>query len=115
MDQQNRVNIRQLKVLCWNIRGINATNKWAAFRSKIKKCNCDIICIQETKREFFHHPNLWKFCQPVFDSFDYAPSHGLPGGTIVIWNSSKFLGQTIFRNDYAMSVEIVSTLSGASR
>jgi hypothetical protein len=38
----------------------------------------------------------------------------MSGGTIVIWKSSRFLGQTVFQNDYAMSIEFVSTMLGAS-
>jgi exonuclease III len=114
MDQQARVRNRQWKVLCWNVRGSNAIGKWTAIRSKIKETNCDIICLQESKREFFDHAYLRNFCSSQFDSFDYVPSIGLSGGTIVIWKSSRFLGQTIFQNDYAMSIEFTSTMSGAS-
>lgn len=39
------------KVLCWNIRGLNADKKWNVVRSKINETQCDIIFLQETKRE----------------------------------------------------------------
>jgi hypothetical protein len=35
------------------------------------------------------------------------------GGTIIIWKSSRFSGQVIAQNSYAMSVEFVSSYSGA--
>jgi hypothetical protein len=40
-------------VLCWNIRGLNAFDKWDAIRNKIEECACSIVCIQETKHEHF--------------------------------------------------------------
>jgi exonuclease III len=49
MDHQNKTNNRQWKILCWNVRGIIATNKWMAIRRKIAETNCDILCLQETK------------------------------------------------------------------
>jgi hypothetical protein len=35
-------------------------------------------------------------------------------GMIIIWKSSKFIGQVFFQNDYTMSVELVFVYSGAS-
>jgi hypothetical protein len=40
-------------VLCWNVRGLNAKEKWDAIRDKISESGCDVICLQETKRQFF--------------------------------------------------------------
>lgn len=37
--------LRSWKVLCWNIRGINAEGKWESLKDKIIECNCDIISI----------------------------------------------------------------------
>lgn len=51
MDNSSRK--RKMGVLCWNIRGLNSEDKWKAIRSKVTECDCDIICLQETKREFF--------------------------------------------------------------
>jgi exonuclease III len=43
-----------LKILNWNLRGINSEKKWLALASKIAESNCDIVCVQETKRELFN-------------------------------------------------------------
>jgi exonuclease III len=48
-DQSNR----NWSVLCWNVRGINSQEKWDAIRSKILESSCDIVCLQETKKESF--------------------------------------------------------------
>jgi exonuclease III len=53
MDHQNRTSNRQWKILCWNVRGINATNKWTALRSEISETIYDILCLQETKQTHF--------------------------------------------------------------
>jgi hypothetical protein len=41
---------RSLKILSHNIRGINSYTKWNSLWNNILESNCDIICIQETKR-----------------------------------------------------------------
>lgn len=105
-------NMRSWAILCWNIRGINSDEKWDAIRSKVMESKCDIICLQETKREFFDSQYIRKFCPPFFDAFDFLPSIGASGGCIILWNSSKFSGSPVFQNDFAHSVELTSKLLG---
>jgi exonuclease III len=112
MDHQYISNTRGWKLLCWNIRGINSIQKWSAIRSKVLESAYDIICLHETKREFFDATYIKKFCPNTFDCYSFNPSHGAFGGTIIIWKSCKFSGNTIFQNNYALSVELTSTLSG---
>jgi exonuclease III len=111
MDISHRANMRTWKVLCCNVRGLNSQHKWSAIRSKIVESNCDIICLQEIKREVFDHSYLKKFCPVSFDCFEYIPSVGASGGLMVIWKSNKFSRSVIFQNAYAMSIEFSSTMS----
>lgn len=106
--------MRNWTILCWNIRGINAEEKWDAIRSKVLESKCDIICLQETKREFFDSMYIRKFCPPSFDAWDFLPSVGASGGCIILWSSSKFSGSPAFQNDFAHSVELTSKMSGDS-
>jgi hypothetical protein len=48
-----------------------------------------------------------------FDRFEYIRSIEASSGTIIIWKSGRFSGQVISQNEYAMSVEFVSMISGA--
>jgi len=86
---------RYSKILFWNIRGINAQEKWDALRGKIIESACQIICIQETKRENFDIFYIKKFCPRNFDQFAFSPSVGAAGGLLIAWNSSVFEGSVI--------------------
>ena len=55
-------NIKSWKILCWNVRGINSVNKWDSIRDKIVESGCDIVCLQETKRETFDLQYIKNFC-----------------------------------------------------
>ena len=59
--------------------------KWNVIRDKITEMNCDIICLQETKRETFDIQFIRKFCSQDFDAFEFLPSLGASGGVITIW------------------------------
>jgi exonuclease III len=87
--------------------------KLTTIRRKIKEANCDIICLQETKKELFYQSFIRKFCPVFFDRFEYIRSIEASSGTIIIWKSERFSGQVISQNEYAMSVEFVSMISGA--
>jgi exonuclease III len=75
--------------------------KQNAIKSKIQKTRCDIVCIQETKREMFDQAYIKKLCPKVFNSFCFIPSIGASGGSIIIWNGNKLQGEVVLENDYA--------------
>jgi exonuclease III len=64
---------RLWKILNWNLRGFNSEKKWVALAIKIAESNCDIICLQETKRETFDLDYTRKFCPKKFNKFEYLP------------------------------------------
>jgi exonuclease III len=92
-------------VLCWNIKGLNAENKWESLKNKVNESQCDVICLQETKKENFDILFIKLFCPPSFDSFCFIPSIGASGGILVAWKGEVFEGREVFRNDFALSVE----------
>ena len=89
---------RQLKIMNWNIRGINSEQKWTALASKIDVCGCDIICLQETKRDAFDLEYIRKFCPKKCNKYEYLPSIDASGGIITIWNGSMFVATLPFKN-----------------
>jgi exonuclease III len=105
--------VKLWKVLCWNIRGINSEKKWNDIRDRVVETSCDIICLQETKRASFDSNFLRQFCPP-FDSFEFNPSNGASGGSIVIWKSAIFHGHCIFKNEFASSIFLSSVHNNSS-
>ena len=101
------------KVLCWNVRGINSPTRWNSIRDKIQESGCDIVCLQETKREDFNILYIRKFCPPAFDSFVFLPSVGASGGSLIVWKGRRFDGELVFQNAFAQSVEFTSLESNA--
>lgn len=100
--------IRSWKVLTWNVRGINSSWKWDSVRNKIVEAQCDIICLQETKKENFDAPFLRKICPAVFDCFDFLPSVGASGGILVAWKGNTFDAIRLSHNNYSLTLEFCS-------
>jgi exonuclease III len=99
------------KILNWKIRGINSEKKWLAIANKIDECGCDIVCIQETKREDFDIQFIRKFAPKKFNKFEFLPFIGASGGMIILWNGSLFNGTIKFQNEFSLSVRFTSNLS----
>ena len=108
------MDVRKWIILCWNVRGINSDKKWHAIKDRINDSFCDIICLQETKRETFDDAYIRNFCPPSFDQYVVLPSVGASGGAIVISKSSLFLGSLVFHNSFALFVEFNSKHNGDS-
>ena len=96
------------QILCWNIRGLNASGKWDAVREKIEESACSILCLQETKKEHFDSRFISNFAPRRFDSFEYIPSLGASGGILVARNGSYFFGLVIDRQHFAIMIEFTS-------
>jgi exonuclease III len=93
------------------LRGINSEKKWLALSSKIVESGCDIICLQETKRESFDLDYIKKFCPRKFNKFEFLPSVGASGGLIIIWNGNLFKGDLTFQNEFSLSVKFTNNIS----
>ena len=46
--------IMNLKIVSWNVRGMNDKDKSLCMRNLIKLWKADVICLQETKRAEFN-------------------------------------------------------------
>ena len=58
----NQNDVRDWKVLCWNVRGLNSDDRKRAVRQKIDESACSIVCLQETKCEVIDQHFIRKCC-----------------------------------------------------
>ena len=99
------------KVLCWNIRGLNADDKQLALYNKIVESGCALACIQETKKESFDRNFIKKCCPRQFDNFAFSPSVGASGGILVVWKSSVFYGILVDVQRFGLIISFKSAQS----
>jgi hypothetical protein len=83
MNSRNAINYSDWSVLSFNVRGINAVVKGNGIHCVIRESNCDIICLQETKKESFDRADLRRFCPNSFDEFAFVPSIGNSGVSLL--------------------------------
>ena len=76
-----------LKILSWDVRGLNDVDKRIRIKGMLKEWKTDIICLQETKMELITRQtvrSLWS-CHHV--DWIYLGSVGASGDILVMWDS----------------------------
>ena len=77
-------------ILSYNSRGLGRGIKWTAIKRLNLKHKVDLVCIQETKKEFVDK----LICQSIWGdssvSWDFVPSVQASGGLLCMWNNSHF-------------------------
>jgi exonuclease III len=105
---------RKLRVLCWNVRGLNSGGRQREVHAKIEESECDIVCLQETKCENFNWKLIRKFCPKRFDNFVFSPSIGASGGILILWNSSIFSALLVQVQRFGLVVNFTSSHNNAN-
>ena len=67
---------RSWNLMSWNVRGLNSKEKWSEIRDKIIEANCDIICLQETKKRILIWRSLGIFAQQILINLNFCPLLG---------------------------------------
>ena len=89
-------------VLNWNIRGVNAEEKWPLVFNKIEESSASIVCLQETKKEDFDLHFIRNFAPKRFDKYAFVPSEGASGGLLILWPSKVFTAHMVLMESFGL-------------
>ena len=76
-----------LRIINWNVRGLNFRARRTAIRSLIVTSSASIACFQETKMEFVYSSTVLETLGSEFDEYVYLPASGTRGGILLAWKS----------------------------
>ena len=82
-----------MKLISWNVRGINASDKRLRVKQQLDSSQADILLLQETK---LSNQNYHKTVQgwPKWHSA-HSESLGASGGLATLWNPKTVIGQLV--------------------
>ena len=82
-----------MKIISWNVRGINGSNKRSRIHQFIESAKADIVLLQETKlSQDTFQKTMAKW--PRWSSV-HRPNIGTSGGLVVLWNPLTIQGHLI--------------------
>ena len=77
-----------MKLVTWNVRGMNSVSKRAVMKGVIRSCKGECVFIQETKMEVIENQVINSFCPWSNGQFVMGPSIGSAGGILLVWNAA---------------------------
>ena len=75
-----------LKIVSWNVRGLNDRDKRLQVSHLLKMWKADIVCLQETKLEFIDRGIIRSLWGIQHVDWLYLGSDGASGGILIMWD-----------------------------
>jgi exonuclease III len=79
-----------MKIITWNIRGLNGRSKQRTLRDNIRVENPDILLLQETKCVGDEAEDIFQRCWRTCNSI-HTDSNGVAGGLAILWNPATVI------------------------
>ena len=76
-----------VKIISWNVRGLNEQDKRLRVRNLIRKWGPDVVCLQETKMGLINRAVLRSLWGSQHVDWSYLGSCGAFGGVLVMWDT----------------------------
>jgi exonuclease III len=106
---------RDAKILCWNIRGLNANVRKDATHDIIRDTHATIVCIQETKLAIVNDGIIQRALGPQFVSnYSFLPADGTRGGMIMAVSDAFFSMSEVSTSNNTVSATITLLADGTS-
>ncbi|XBH90172.1 hypothetical protein VPH35_081915 [Triticum aestivum] len=80
---------QNLKILFWNVHGLNCPARRSAVRSMIASVSPSVVCIQESKLADVSPSMVVEACGDAFQDFFILPADGTRGGIILAWRCDE--------------------------
>ena len=75
-----------LKLMSWNVRGANDSNKRKLIKSFVRKQKVDLLCIQETKIQLMSEGVVKSLGVGRFLDWRALEASGSAGGVLICWD-----------------------------
>jgi len=98
----------RIKILSWNVRGLNDSRKRSTIKSLLMKWRADIVCLQETKIEDWSQQLVNSLWGNRWASWAELQANGTRGGIIILWDKRFRKSVNIEPGTYSVSVILES-------
>jgi hypothetical protein len=76
----------KLRILSWNVRGLNNPHKCDRVKFWLRQWKCDIVCLQETKLEFLDRRIIRSLWGNPYVDWEFLEAVGTAGGVLLLWD-----------------------------
>ena len=76
-----------LKILSWNVRGLNDCRKHSIVKNLLREWKCDVICLQKTKLSGLDRQMVGSLWSCPFVDWVALDAIQIAGGVLMMWDS----------------------------
>lgn len=103
-----------IKVLNWNVRGLNCAARRETVKIIIRQAGRNIICLRETKLDSVSNLMALEFLGQTCMSYEFLDADSTRGGILVAWNRDLIQAETPTRKEFTLSLKLTMKLSDVS-
>ena len=92
-----------LRILSWNIRGLNNPNKRERVKFWLRQCKCDIVCLQETKMDTLDRRIIRSLWDNPYVAWEVLAAARTAGGVLLLWDKRVVEKLDSFVGRFSMS------------
>lgn len=100
----------KVKLVSWNIRGLNSGDKRRFVKSLIFNWNADIVCLQESKLEGEVKDMIKELWGGRWVKYACLQASGTRGGILMIWDSRLWKGEILEIGSYTLTCKFEALL-----
>ena len=79
----------KVKILSWNVRGVNDSEKRKVIRNFIRTQRVDLVCLQETKIQGMNKDSVHSIGVGKFLEWKALDAEGTAGGILLFWDKRR--------------------------
>ena len=104
----------RIKILCWNVRGLNDSEKRKLTKGVVRNQKLDLVCLLETKVKEMSQQMVNSVGIGRFLNWASVDARGAAGGFLLLWDNRVLENLEVESGGYSISIRFRNVSDGFS-
>ena len=102
----------RIKILCWNVRGLNDSEKRKLIKGVVRNQKPDLVCLLETKVKEMSQQMVNSVGIGRFLNWASVDARGAAGGLLLLWDNRVLENLEVESGGYSISIRFRNCVDG---
>ena len=94
----------KLKMVSWNVQGLNDSRKRLVVRNLLREWNCDVVCLQETKHVSMDRQLICSLWSCPYVDWVALGADQIVGGVLMMWDRRVLEKLEVMVGQFSVSI-----------